>query len=213
MKTMERLIQLLAKDVDFNDKRTTKYVDTIYRTHLQYRLQRAEHSLRMGQGISAKRKAKKTLTAALTDPLLSLQAKNYIACMAVDLRPATLWALEHVRGEILRSVIIMGDVTADKEILEALIRNKPLDKETCTMVLQRPLFLRSVIRVKGGLKVPANSYFLQRLNDEIFKEMLTILFFEYPSMGLPLWEIASRARKVYNLDEGIPDEWVAKMFA
>jgi len=216
MSVRENFMELLAsKNADFQDPRTRKYINAIHKYHARYMMLRPG-DLRIDQGKFARRKAEKVLAAALVDPLVSLGAKDYIACMAVDIRPATAWALQRFSGTVLHSVIVLRYIKADEELLAALMGRQSLDllldQETCTIALRSTDFLQNVTIEKEGIAIPANSYFVESFSDTLFKVMTTTLFTEYERMGLTLSEIASRARKVYNLDENLPDEWVAKVF-
>jgi len=213
MSVRENFMELLnSENAGFQEPQTRKYMNAIHKHHSRH-MMIVPGNLRIDQRKSSRRKAEKTLIAALADPRVSLEAKDYIACMAVDIRPATLWALKRFRGTVLHSVIILRYIKADEELLAALMENKPLDKETCTIALRGADFLHTATIEKDGIVIPANSYFVDSFSDTLFKEMTTTLFMEHERMGLPLSAIATRARKLYNLDENIPDEWVAKVFA
>jgi len=211
MTVHENFLETLEQDVDFSNKRISKYLDIIYKNHTRSDIALGQE-LRFDQSKRAKRKAIKTVEAALADSRLNLKDKDYIACVAADLRPATLWVLERFGAPVLHSVFAMRNVRGDNELLQALFKNQPFDKENCTIALQSLNFFGAWTIVENGVTMNGAVAFVQNFDDAFFMEMAPALFAEHKRMRLSLPDLASRARKLYNLDESIPDEWIAQMF-
>jgi len=71
-----------------------------------------------------------------------------------------------------------------------------------------PHFLHPEALIKN---ISAPVYFVRSFDDELFKEMVSMLLLGRVQFGIPLAEIIGRARKLYDIDEGVPDEWVEKV--
>jgi len=154
--------------------------------------------------------AEKLLLKALADPDLSIGAKNYLAYLGLNLRTAKIWALEHFAGAALHRVIVSTGLLYGPAMVAALLRNKHLDRVTVEITLRSGDF--NTGHMKPHEYYTSKIKFLDQLSDNLFKEVTSMVFAERKRLMISLEALASRARKAYDIDESVPDEWVERMF-
>jgi len=144
------------------------------------------------------KEATEVIDSVLDNPNLSIAVKTYLAYNGRYVRRASTWCFEHLEGNSLYD-FYMGHLEPSESLIISFASNENLNWDT-------------VVAALTPLEREAAELFFEHLNNKTFKEFSILLFKDRRFLQVPLPTVANKARKVYDIDNSVPDEWIEKMF-
>lgn len=150
------------------------------------------------------------LKDVLSDTSTSMNVKNYLASIALLRYEAQVWALEHFPDESLCKVL--KDFFLDEKLEELLLKRKRLTWKVLDAALSG-LALDNQRRDKVEVLMVwrRKTAFFAKLPDKVVSNIAGKLLLSCWRLNIKEEDVMSRLRKIYDLDESIPDDWVRKM--
>jgi len=156
------------------------------------------------------------LEETLKDGRVSMGVKNYLAAVAIHQRSAQLWGLKHFNGNALSELVQW--LTLSEYMVKTLLANPNLEWESVKATINgralgSPPAFDSAVGAGATKHTPRQASFIQNLPEKLFVKIAPSLL-EYEQK----WKInddttANRICKIYDIDEGVPIEWLVKMLS
>jgi hypothetical protein len=130
----------------------------------------------------------------------SMEMKIALSYRFFRLPTVTAWSFKHLSGRPLRS----------------LTQVEPMNKITVMYAVLNENFTWDIVHhmltQNKAIKVDVKNTFVAELTDKVAtREFIAQVMSIRKEANLDLAIIAGRARKAYDLDESVPDEWVERM--
>jgi len=132
----------------------------------------------------------------------SFELKKTLAMKLFRIDPINTWSFRNIDGNPLHLLSMVGSYTVAAR--KQAVLNENFTWET----------VKHMMLVNTQLSIEQKNEFIRDLNDTVVtRDFITELMKIRATAGLDLGIVAARARKLFNLDESIPDEWVEKMLS
>lgn len=154
-------------------------------------------------GIDSALELRTRMERILKDDSLSAGIKSLLAYEGRYLNVAKLWSYEHFSGLAL----------------EELVASFPLNTKTALATARNENHTSYSVNLLLALYAPAHDgadakqVFVENLNEAAFRSALSALFAYRRWINGSNVSIMGRAKKLYNIDEGTPDEWVVRLLS
>ena len=140
----------------------------------------------------------------LKDDKLSVAIKSLLAYEGRYLNVAKLWSYEHFSGLPLEELVAFFPLNAKTALATARNENHTSHSVDLLLALYAPAH---------DSDVDAKQVFVENLNETAFRSALSALFAYRRWIKGSNVSVIGRAKKLYNIDEGTPDEWVVRLLS